>query len=78
MAGWLYEQRNISLLTDEAWDFLCHRLDREWETLPNHPHVLLIKQDALTTATAQYLTDKYVPQYTRSAAMQLATELGLA
>lgn len=69
-AGWLYETRDAIYMTDDAWDWLCVRLDREWDTI-EHRHKHIIDRPALATGTASYLTDETVPLITRRLACRL-------
>lgn len=71
MAGWLYERHNVSMMSDDAWDYLCSRLDVEFDDV-THPHLKHVDRDSLATATAQYLTDDRVPLMARGAAVQYA------
>jgi hypothetical protein len=67
LGGYVYE--NIHryptgtplVMTDPAWDALCNRIDAEWEKI-DPPRLKLIQREELTTATASYLTDAYLPR----------------
>lgn len=70
MAGWLYNNRDKIIMSDDAWDLICKRLIAEWKNII-HPHKKCIEYESLTTATSMYLKDNNVPEIAKSAAMRL-------
>lgn len=72
MAGYLYNATDIpSFLTDPEWDELCKFIDEHWDEI-EHYHKHLIQWETLSTATAMYLTEDYLPSIVKHAAMSKA------
>ncbi|WP_200165921.1 hypothetical protein [Brevundimonas diminuta] len=75
MAGYAYEVLDAPILTDGAWDELCRFTAENLEAARQHRHGHLIDAEALTSATAGYLREDYLPSITKSAALRLANEV---
>lgn len=70
MASWLYYVHDESLMTDEAYDHCCVRLDAEWEQI-THPHRCWIDRASLSATTGYTIDYRRLPQIIEHAARHL-------
>lgn len=74
MSSYLYYHKDISILSDERFDRLCHDMVRDWPKL-KHRHKYLIKVEDLRAGTGFALREGKYPARTISAAVLLHEEM---
>lgn len=65
--SYLYYQLNRSVMTDDAYDYCCQRLDAEWDLI-DHPHKGAIDRQSLSATTGYTLKHKDYPTMVRFSA----------
>lgn len=58
MASYCYYQQDCSPMSDEAFDYLCVRIERSYTRI-EHPHKGLVDREALTAGTCLLAEKKY-------------------
>lgn len=66
----LYYHRNISIITDEKFDWICKKLKKYWKVI-KHPHKKLIDKGALSAGTGYYLKEEDIPSVIKYAGITL-------
>lgn len=70
MASFLYYHCDQSAMTDDAYDLVCRRLDREWPII-EHRHKKIVKRNSLTATTGYNLRRRDYPIMVQVAAHSL-------
>lgn len=69
LTSFLYYCLDESAMTDDAYDLLCVRLDREWQHV-THPHKYIVQRPMLCQTTGYYLRRQQYPNVVQVAAAQ--------
>lgn len=75
MTSWLYYHRDISIISDTLYDWMCKELLVRWDTL-EHRHKHLIDKGMLEAGTGFNLREDDYPGITIGAASLRARSLG--
>lgn len=67
IASYLYYLQDKSLLTDDAYDLTCTRLDKEWDQIEHH-HKFVITRSDLSATTGFGMRAAHYPNITAVAA----------
>lgn len=70
MASYLYYHADSSAMTDDAYDFLCQRLNKEWPII-EHRHKSIVKRSSLTATTGYNIKRNDYPILVQVAAFAL-------
>lgn len=70
LASYLYYHRDVSIISDGLFDWICQELDRMWGII-EHQHKYLIDQGHLTAGTGYALPFQIFPGRIIGAADQL-------
>lgn len=68
MASYCYYQRDMSPLTDDAFDLLCKRLQTAYDSILDDPHAHLVDRDELEAGTGYYIPEASYPNRVRHTA----------
>jgi hypothetical protein len=71
MTSWLYYTKHVSIISDEAFDWLCKTMHDRWDEI-THRHKQYITKEDVAAGTGYAINWKIVPEIVFGAATQLA------
>ena len=76
ITSFLYYRQAVSVISDEAFDWLCKHMLDNWDTI-KHPHKGFISVDDLRAGTGFALDWRNLPEMVFGAAEQMRKDAGI-